>query len=914
MKKSKKLLCLLLTFLLVLTSISFSPTKVKAESDDYTDDYVFGEKDFFSASDTPNDKDMTFTATEDGLYSVRIKTIEGFNNLSVAKDADGNEIKPYARDYRIGDRTRIDYYQLKKGQVFTVRFTLHANSSVLILADIVREIKKDDEFNFTGEYDVSYYYDPTKDYHQYKLGCLMDTDDNGNNVLNARVRYFQNENNDELDYLNVPDVYMNSVLSSMRPNSSTPYIINFYSHGTSYSSKDASTAQSKIKFVRMEGNTGIDLTEPDEPFNLIENQNGEMITNEFGHSYFKYNYSYLNFIKSYTIHYYDGDMEFPANSHPTTEKDPYSPYTGYYLTPVDTQGTNHWTVGSDNTFLIRAGSYEKEIPVTIKTYDQLDRFMFFGDTTLKLKPNTPLRRYLSFTPPEDGPYTLFVTVDSHSDSCNDTIAFNTTDHSLNRDFPTQTTKLANGKTLYEYRNLNLEKGTKYTFDCYLIHSDSEASVETVNMTFNFKNPAIISSFSLNQTGLDPVLVDGIDNISGSYKYSLPDYINSVDVTYADGTVVKYTYDEASDSYTTDAPDKYTVYPLTIENPDEWSSGYNYVYFNIDGRSKALTFSVYDKERFKYNLNSIGLDQTDTVRFYRDDAKSYYKFYKFVPETNGTYNLKMNVTPHDDNCRISTYYNVYHNGELVSTNYNVENITPCIFKAGEEYIIKFFGIHKNCDNTDLNYMSPQIKVLKVADEPETSEVESTTKSADKETTTKVSDVETTTKTSNIETTTKVSDVETTSSDIPSVTDIEQPTTKFDSNVNPGNSSNNGFSSKETTKTNESPKQTVASSNNSSNEVVKPKATKISKIKTAKKSITITWNKVKNVKGYEIQVATDKKFKKNTKKVLLKNKNISQTTIKKLKSKKKYFIRIRTYNYINGKISYSKWINVKSAKTK
>lgn len=61
------------------------------------------------------------------------------------------------------------------------------------------------------------------------------------------------------------------------------------------------------------------------------------------------------------------------------------------------------------------------------------------------------------------------------------------------------------------------------------------------------------------------------------KYSLPDYINSVDVTYADGTVVKYTYDEASDSYTTDAPDKYTVYPLTIENPDDWSSGYNYVY-------------------------------------------------------------------------------------------------------------------------------------------------------------------------------------------------------------------------------------------------------------------------------------------------------------------------------------------------
>lgn len=197
----KKFLCLILSFLLIITSVTVPPAKVKAKSENYTDGYVFGEKDFFSASDTANDKDMTFTATEDGLYSVRIKTIEGFNNLSIAKDPDGNEIEPYARDYRIGDRTRIDYYQLKKGQVFTIKFMLHANSSALIIADIVREINKDDEFNFTGEYDVSYYYNPSEDYHYYKLGCLMDTDDNGNNVLNARVRYFQNENNDELDYL-----------------------------------------------------------------------------------------------------------------------------------------------------------------------------------------------------------------------------------------------------------------------------------------------------------------------------------------------------------------------------------------------------------------------------------------------------------------------------------------------------------------------------------------------------------------------------------------------------------------------------------------------------------------------------------------------------------------------------------------
>lgn len=538
---------------------------------------------------------------------------------------------------------------------------------------------------------------------------------------------------------------------------------------------------------------------------------------------------------------------------------------------------------------------------------------FFGDTTLKLKPNAPLRRSLSFTPPEDGPYTLFVTVDSHSDSCNDTIAFNTTDHSLNRDFPDQTTKLANGKTLYEYRNLALEKGTKYTFDCYLIHSDSEASDETVNMTFNFKNPAIISSFSLNQTGLDPVLVDGIDNISGSYKYSLPDYVNSVDVTYTDGTVVKYTYDEASGSYTTDAPAKYTVYPLTIENPNDWSSGYNSVYFNIDGKSKSLTFTVYDNERFEYNLNTIGLNETNTVRFYRDDAKSYYKFYRFTPETSGTYNLKMSATPHDNNCRISTYYNVYHNGELVSTNYNTENISPCIFKAGEEYIIKFFGIHKNCDKTDnsnLNTLEPQITIIKVSDDVETSKVTTVPATTIPVTTTTIATTSEISTTGNGETSGEVvttpvkttDNIETTGETVtPVVT-----TTNGDS-INVGTTSNN-------TTNGVVPKPSTTSTSLQPSSSKKPATTKVKKVKATKKSLTIKWSKVKGVSGYEIQVATDKNFKKNKKSILVKKQKTTSAKIKKLKSKKKYYVRVRTYKVVGRKKVYSSWINGKATKTK
>lgn len=539
--------------------------------------------------------------------------------------------------------------------------------------------------------------------------------------------------------------------------------------------------------------------------------------------------------------------------------------------------------------------------------------MFFGDTTLKLKPNAPLRRYLSFTPPEDGPYTLFVTVDSHSDSCNDTIAFNTTDHSLNRDFPDQTTKLANGKTLYEYRNLTLEKGTKYTFDCYLIHSDSEASDETVNMTFNFKNPAIISSFSLNQTGLDPVLVDGIDNISGSYKYSLPDYVNSVDVTYTDGTVVKYTYDEASGSYTTDAPAKYTVYPLTIGNPNDWSSGYNSVYFNIDGKSKSLTFTVYDNERFEYNLNTIGLNETNTVRFYRDDAKSYYKFYRFTPETSGTYNFKMSATPHDNKCRISTYYNVYHNGELVSTNYNTENIAPCIFKAGEEYIIKFFGIHKNCDKTDnsnLNTLEPQITIIKVSDDVETSKVTTVPATTIPVTTTTIATTAEVSTTGNGETSGEVvtTPVKTTDN-IETTGETATPvvTTTNGDSINIGTTSNN-------TTNGVVPKPSTTSTSLQPSSSKKPATTKVKKVKATKKSLTIKWSKVKGASGYEIQVATDKKFKKNKKSILVKKQETTSAKIKKLKSKKKYYVRVRTYKVVGRKKVYSSWINGKATKTK
>ena len=68
---------------------------------------------------------------------------------------------------------------------------------------------------------------------------------------------------------------------------------------------------------------------------------------------------------------------------------------------------------------------------------------------------------------------------------------------------------------------------------------------------------------------------------------------------------------------------------------------------------------------------------------------------------------------------------------------------------------------------------------------------------------------------------------------------------------------------------------------------------------------------SVSGYEIQLATDKKFKKNKKTVTIKK---QKTTVKKLKAKKKYYVRVRTYKIVNGKKVYSSWSKIKSVKTK
>lgn len=97
------------------------------------------------------------------------------------------------------------------------------------------------------------------------------------------------------------------------------------------------------------------------------------------------------------------------------------------------------------------------------------------------------------------------------------------------------------------------------------------------------------------------------------------------------------------------------------------------------------------------------------------------------------------------------------------------------------------------------------------------------------------------------------------------------------------------------------------------ITKPKKAKIKKVKGYKKALEVSYAKVRGASRYQIQVATDKKFKKNKKTVTAK-KSKTKVKISKLKKKKKYYVRVRAYKSASGKKVYGAWSKVKTVKTK
>ena len=99
------------------------------------------------------------------------------------------------------------------------------------------------------------------------------------------------------------------------------------------------------------------------------------------------------------------------------------------------------------------------------------------------------------------------------------------------------------------------------------------------------------------------------------------------------------------------------------------------------------------------------------------------------------------------------------------------------------------------------------------------------------------------------------------------------------------------------------------------VINPVKTSITSLKKGTKSFTVKWaKKTTQTTGYQIQYSTSSKFAKGNKTLTVSSNKTTGKTIKGLKAKKKYYVRVRTYKTVSGVKYYSGWSAKKYVTTK
>ncbi len=96
---------------------------------------------------------------------------------------------------------------------------------------------------------------------------------------------------------------------------------------------------------------------------------------------------------------------------------------------------------------------------------------------------------------------------------------------------------------------------------------------------------------------------------------------------------------------------------------------------------------------------------------------------------------------------------------------------------------------------------------------------------------------------------------------------------------------------------------------------PKKAVLSAVQSKKaKTVSVKWKRDNTVTGYVICYSSDKNFKKNVKKVTIGKNKTTSATIKKLRSKKTYYVKVASYKKVSGKTYTGKYSNVKKVKVK
>ncbi len=90
------------------------------------------------------------------------------------------------------------------------------------------------------------------------------------------------------------------------------------------------------------------------------------------------------------------------------------------------------------------------------------------------------------------------------------------------------------------------------------------------------------------------------------------------------------------------------------------------------------------------------------------------------------------------------------------------------------------------------------------------------------------------------------------------------------------------------------------------------TSLTKVIRAKKAFTAKWTKKSGISGYQIQYSLKSNFS-GARKVTVNKPNATYKKITNLKSKKRYYVRIRTYRKVGSKTYYSAWSAKKTVTT-
>lgn len=98
-------------------------------------------------------------------------------------------------------------------------------------------------------------------------------------------------------------------------------------------------------------------------------------------------------------------------------------------------------------------------------------------------------------------------------------------------------------------------------------------------------------------------------------------------------------------------------------------------------------------------------------------------------------------------------------------------------------------------------------------------------------------------------------------------------------------------------------------------INPKPTNLTRVKASRRGFTAKWRRqTPQVNGYELEYSTDKNFRRGVRTAFAKKSKTTSKRVKRLKSRRRYYVRVRTYKVVDGDTYFSSWSNIKAVKVR